>query len=226
MTLVIEILKVLASLAWPTLVAAALWHLLPSIRKVVESRAFTLKFAGIEVTTQEATDQIKSQLQDLKDQVIELRKATGDSVSKNLAPFADQSHKAILWVDDNPTNNALEISQLEERGYKVVKALSTNEAMISLAREVVGLIISDMGRREDGHYVAQAGLVLLKAAQEAGHNQPFLVYSSPKHANANDAKVRDLGGVGATASPTKLLELIETYLPRAGQTTPQIFDRY
>jgi len=48
---------------------------MPSIKKLIESRAFTLKVAGLEITAQEATDQIKSQLQDLKDQVISLRKS-------------------------------------------------------------------------------------------------------------------------------------------------------
>jgi hypothetical protein len=70
-----EVLKALTSLAWPLLVAVVLWHLMPSIKKLIESRAFTLKVAGLEITAQEATDQIKSQLQDLKDQMISLRKS-------------------------------------------------------------------------------------------------------------------------------------------------------
>ena len=61
-------------------------------------------------------------------------------------------------MDDNPSNNALQISQLENRGYKVVTALSTNDAMATLGRERINLIISDMGREEGGRYVSQAGL--------------------------------------------------------------------
>jgi CheY-like chemotaxis protein len=217
----VDLLKAIASLAWPLLTALFLWRLMPAIKKVVESRGFTLKFAGIEVTAQEATDQIKSQLQDLKDQVIELRKISGKSVEAISIPAIEQLPNTILWVDDKPTNNALEISQLEGRGYKVLTTLSTGEAMATLAKEKVGFIISDMGRREEGHYIAQAGLVLLKAARQAGYKQPFVVYSSVKYRDKNDAEVKASGGVGATASPTTLLEWIETYLSDTGRTNLQ-----
>jgi CheY-like chemotaxis protein len=217
-----EILKALTSLVWPLLVAVILWHLMPSIKKLIESRAFTLKIAGLEITAQEATDQIKSQLQDLKDQVISLRKASGERIDAIPTPtIDDQTPRTILWVDDKPSNNALEISQLESRGYKVVTALSTNEAMADLARERVGLIISDMGRREEGRYVAQAGVVLLKLARQAGYEQPFIVYSSARYSERNDAEIKASDGVGATASPTKLLEWIQTYLPSTSLTALQ-----
>ena len=52
--------------------------------------------------------------------------------------------------------------------------------------ERVGLIISDMGRREEGRYVAQAGAILLKAALQAGCEEPFIVYSSARYAARND----------------------------------------
>lgn len=217
----VEVLKAVVSLAWPLLAATVLWKLWPIVKQVIESRAFTLKFAGIEVTAQEATQQINSQLQDLKEQILQLRRASGAPVEVVSTSAEKNLSKSILWTDDKPSNNALEISQLEGRGYKVLTALSTNEAMATLARENVGLIISDMGRREDGHYVPQAGLVLLRIARESGYQQPFIVYSSAKYADRNDAEVKASGGVGATASPTTLLEWIETFLFNMGRTPPQ-----
>jgi len=217
----VEVLKAIIPLAWPLLIAVLLWHLLPTIKKVIESRAFTLKFAGIEVTTQEATDQIKAQLQDLKDQVVALRKIAGEPAESVSAPIEDAAPRSILWVDDRPNNNAIEISQLEGRGYKVITALSTNETMATLARERVGVIISDMGRREEGRYVAQAGLGLLRAARASGYKQPFIVYTSSTYVEKNDAEVKALGGDGATASPVKLLEWIERHLASPRQTSVQ-----
>jgi CheY-like chemotaxis protein len=225
----VDVLKVIIPLAWPLLIAVLLWHLLPTIKKVIDSRAFTLKFAGIEVTTQEATDQIKAQLQDLKDQVLALRKIASEPAEGVSAPIAeevsapivDTAPRSILWVDDRPSNNAIEISQLEERGYKVITALSTNEAMATLARERVGVIISDMGRREEGRYVAQAWLVLLRAARASGYKQPFIIYTSSRYAEKNDTEVKASGGDGATASPVKLLEWIESHLAGPRQTSAQ-----
>ena len=109
---VAEVLKALTSLAWPLLVAVVLWRLMPSIRKRIESRAFTVKIAGLEITAQEATEQIRSQLQDLKEQVISLRKASGEGINAIPKPsMNDQISTTILWVDDNRNNNAIEISQ-------------------------------------------------------------------------------------------------------------------
>ena len=77
--------------------------------------------------------------------------------------------------------------------------------------ERVGLIISDMGRREEGRYVAQAGAILLKAALQAGCEELFTPL--PDTQREMTRKIKASGGVGATASPTTLLEWIQTYLP-------------
>jgi CheY-like chemotaxis protein len=178
----------------------------------MDSRSFTLKFGGVEVSVQEATEQIKAQLQDLKDQVISLRKVSRESDGKESAdPVLYDRPKIILWVDDKPENNAIEISQLEGRGYRVIKAASTEEAMSTLAKETVGLILSDMGRLEHGAYVAQAGIVLLRALRQAGYDQPFLVCTTQKNAEKNDQQVKADGGDGAISSPTKLAEWIDSH---------------
>lgn len=218
-----EVLKAILTLAWPLLTAVILVLILPSIRKVIESRAFTVKFAGIEITAQEASDQIKTQIQDLRDQIIALKKLHGEAREptpealtperSRAAADAVEAPATILWVDDKPGNNALEIAQLEGLGYKVMTAPSTGDAMTILGRERIGLIISDMGRREDGRYAPQAGISLLEAVRGAPYRQPFIMYSSTRYAERNDAEVKAKGGVGATASPTQLREWIEARLP-------------
>jgi CheY-like chemotaxis protein len=116
----------------------------------------------------------------------------------------------ILWVDDNPTNNALQIAQLRDRGIDVVQAVSTDDAMAILNNNLgFDAIVSDMGRREGGLYRSQAGLVLLNALRRAGYNVPFLVYSSQKNTARNNDEIRSAGGDGATASPVELLEWID-----------------
>ncbi len=101
------------------------------------------------------------------------------------------------------------IAQLRDSGIDIVRVLSTDEAMNTLNNKVsFGAIISDMGRREQGAYRSQAGLVLLNAIKRAGYTLPFLVYTSQKYAARNDAEVKAAGGDGATASAVELLEWV------------------
>lgn len=212
------LLEAIAALAWPAIAAYILWNILPALKNVIAARAFTVKVAGLEITAQEATDQLKSQLQDLKEQVMLLRENRSMPMAV-AAPgiTADSASAQILWVDDNPKNNAFEIAQLTGFGYHVRLACSTEEAMECLAKERIGLIISDMGRREAGTYVSQAGLVLLQAVRKAGHEQPFIIYSSAKYEKRNHDEVKAAGGVGATSSSTVLFEWIAGHLHHSHQ---------
>jgi CheY-like chemotaxis protein len=56
----------------------------------------------------------------------------------------------VLWVDDNPPNNQLELQILGDLGIRFVTALSTQEAMERLDRykDKYDLIISNVGRKE------------------------------------------------------------------------------
>ncbi|WP_167620077.1 response regulator [Paracoccus ravus] len=194
---------------WQVVLLVFLWKIFPTIRKLIESRAFTLKFAGLEISAQEATDQIATQIRDLQDQIIALRKQVPDA-EISTAPPAPAPSRALLWVDDDPTGNALEIAQLKDKGFTVELATSTAEAMTFLSRHAVDVIISDMGRREGQGYVPDAGLQLLLAVRGRGLELPFVVYTSRRNAAEYDAKVRNIGGTGATASPVDLLAMIQS----------------
>jgi CheY-like chemotaxis protein len=52
----------------------------------------------------------------------------------------------VLWVDNNPDNNRLEVEILKALGIRFVTALSTKEAMERLERDSYDLIISNVGR--------------------------------------------------------------------------------
>lgn len=117
--------------------------------------------------------------------------------------------KCVLWVDDNPTNNAQEVAQLRQAGVKVIEAASTEEAMQTIIGWwKIDFIISDMGRRESGGYRAKAGLILIEAVRRAGIKIPIYVYTSTRYLEQNNEAVIAAGGNGATASFTELLSLI------------------
>src|SRR5262245_15465780 len=133
-----ELISALAALAWPLLLALLLWKLFPIVKEILQSRGFSVKIAGMEVSVQEAAQQLSTRIQDLQKHVMLLRSgqepngARAES-SKPLADRAPKKPTRILWVDDNPKGNALEIAQLKDRGIDVVQAVATNESMANLS---------------------------------------------------------------------------------------------
>jgi len=220
MDAIATILDALSKLAWPILVAVILWKLYPSIRGIIDSRGFTVKVGEMEVTVQEASDQLRTQVEDLQEKVSGLRlqvegaqAATGLTLAAEPRQPEPKPIKRVLWVDDNPENNAFEIAKLRDDDLQVVQATSTDEAMGILlsGRLEVDAIISDMGRREQGKNQPEAGLTLIQEARGADIQAPIFIYASPRAVARYRDEIREAGGSGATASPIELFELIRTH---------------
>ena len=225
-----KLLEALASLLWPFIVAVLLWKLFPALRGIVTSRSFAVKVGGIELSVQDATEQIRLQIEDLQKQVIQLRSAQGENGLPNgpveagreaelaAVPAVQpaQTPRRILWVDDKPSNNAFEIAQLRKEGIDVQQASSTDEALACLTTGgPFGAVISDMGRLEAGQFRAKAGAELAEAMRKDGITLPIMIYTSTRAAQGWDAAMRGAGSAGATASPTILLEWIRSSLGTA-----------
>jgi len=216
----------IAKAAWPIIAAVLLWFLYPALAAIIRSRSFSIKVAGMEVSVQDATEQLRTQIDDLQRQVIALRTgapaatttAAASSRRPKSGPDASPSpasaRRRILWVDDNMSNNAFQIAQLNDAGITVVKSSSTADAMAILKGSApFDAVISDMGRREQGAWQGEAGLGLLREMRSNGHDEPFIVYSSRAYATRHDAEVRKAGGDGATSSPVELLEWVRRKVP-------------
>jgi CheY-like chemotaxis protein len=225
-----KLIEALTGLAWPVLAIILIWKIFPSLRKVIESRQFTIKIGGMEVSAQQASENLALQVDDLQKKVSELRAALDDrkisaavqphdnaEESMNLAPpvFVTVARR-ILWVDDQPKNNVFEIAKLGKEGIEVVEVTSTADAMrlVISGREPFGLVISDMGRYEEGEYRAKAGLLLIQNIRRAGlQDLPIIVYSSGRNLQRTRDEVRQAGGNAATASPLELFELVQSFIP-------------
>jgi len=212
---IVELVKAVALLAWPLIAAVVLAALFPTIVAIARSRSFSVKVAGMEISVQDATEKLQSQIDDLQHQVIALRGEGGPSVARTAeavaAPVAPSPARGprVLWVDDNMSNNAFQIGQLHDQGVTVVQSASTEDAMAILAGSPpFDAVISDMGRREGGMYQVQAGLNLIRRMRQADILTPFIVYSSQRYADSNRAAVKAAGGDGATSSPVELLEWV------------------
>ena len=116
----------------------------------------------------------------------------------------------ILWVDDDPTNNDLEIAALKERGVAVDSATSNEEALdrVALDPAAYDLVLSDIDRGPEGK---KAGLELPPRLRAAGVKAPMAFY-----VGQIDRPTTDLGDP-VFAAPSKLFEYIGDQLGRSLQ---------
>src|SRR3954447_1077558 len=91
-----DAVDLITGLAWPVVVGVVLWRLLPTFRDIIRSRAFTVTAGGMEISVQQASDQLASRLDDVREQVSAL---TTDSVDPTEGL---QRLRRVLWVDDYP----------------------------------------------------------------------------------------------------------------------------
>ncbi|HYE26878.1 MAG TPA: hypothetical protein VEA61_01395 [Allosphingosinicella sp.] len=213
------IAEIVGAVVWPLIAIAVVIAFYPSIRRIITSRGFQVKFGSVEVSVQEATDKFQKQLNDLNEEVVAIKAAMNGG--PGLRPTSVDARSAepiarsgsILWVDDKPEGNALEAAQLRARSIEVVQVRSTTEAMRALdSGTPFRAVISDMGRTEERGYRAEAGLELLSRMRAGGVELPFLVYTGRRNAPRADEMVKRAGGDGATASTTRLFEWINDKL--------------
>ncbi|HEV2893254.1 MAG TPA: hypothetical protein VG411_05855 [Actinomycetota bacterium] len=236
-----RIIEAIGALLWPLLVAVVLIKVIPHIpgvvadlRKAMRTRGFTVKVGGVELSVEEATEQLRRQVTDLQTHMaVQLAERPEPSLGAPPAPGAPPGSPAgaeavdraepgpatgpgrvtILWVDNNPDGNALELAKLRDDGLEVLLARSTAEAMDVLSlRRGVRAIVTDMGRSEDGEYRSHAGLALLRQLKEAEQDQPVLVYTSARRAELDRQDALDAGATVVTASPTELFAAIRRLL--------------
>ena len=84
----------------------------------------------------------------------------------------------VLWVDDNPSHNALQLDDLERRGVVVDIARSTKEAIQKLTGQRYQVIVSDMERIENSTPVPNAGLELIRTVRTFDRDTPVIIYSA------------------------------------------------
>lgn len=123
--------------------------------------------------------------------------------------FSPEEHtkligKAILWVDDNPLNNANEVSALRKIGFVVTQALDTAAGLGELERHPYDMVITDMGRGTDKF----AGYTLLEAIRARQNPIPLIIYSAEGSKPEHRAAAIQRSALGSTDYPHELLELI------------------
>jgi CheY-like chemotaxis protein len=226
-----RVIEAIGSLLWPLLVAVLLIRVVPHIpgvvadlRKAMRTRAFTVRVGGVELSVEDATEQLRRQVTDLQNHMAVLLAERGEvgaaapppapaGVAEPAGPAPDQGRATVLWVDDDPDANALELAKLRDDGVEVLLARSTAEAMDVLSlRRGVRAVVTDLGRAEDGEFRSHAGLALLRQLHEAEQDQPVLVYTSPRRVELDRQDALDAGAMVVTSSPVELLAALRGLL--------------
>ncbi len=167
---------------------------------------------------EEANEQQRNLITDLQAQVVDLRNKIEGGVQvqptapKPTVPIPSAQGQSVLWVDDEPKNNSFFVQHLSDKGVRVDLALSTTAGLDMYDHGNYSVIISDMGRKEDGSYNADAGLDLLKGIRKRSRDVPFIIYSSSAAARDYGDQAIALGATGITSSPTELLRILGNQL--------------
>lgn len=116
--------------------------------------------------------------------------------------------KAILWVDDIPTNNELAVRALRKFGLDIEQTTSTDAAMIAFHRRKFDLVISDMGRGSD----MRAGYGLLRLIRHGGSKVPFFIFAGSDTPEFR----REAAERGAQLSTNDMIELVDNVVKFLG----------
>lgn len=112
---------------------------------------------------------------------------------------------AVLWASGRPEAHALLVEQLRDNGVRVTTASTTAEAAELASRRPYRLVVSDMGRREDGRWRPDAGLALLGELRDLGVDVPVVVFSDHRGEVQYAAQARRAGAVAVTSSAAEMV---------------------
>lgn len=221
------LIEAVASLLWPLLVLSVLFFFAAQIKAVLlsaRSRMFTVKVGGQQLTMEEVREQQSALIKDLQVKVGDLEGAlarvttagpphsdTSRAIAAEPSPVA--APPRVLWVDDQPKNNSYYVEQLSSGGIEVDLALSTAEAVRRLDKRDYRVVISDMGRREDGKYERRAGLELLRVLREEHPERPLAFFTSSSGVSRSREEAMRLGANLVTSSGTELIQFLRAVLP-------------
>jgi CheY-like chemotaxis protein len=129
---------------------------------------------------------------DVTESVLDLKNAAESAVSS--AKNTRGRPSPILWVDDYPENNTSLVRVLTSLGVPVDTALSTEEAMRKLQSQSYGLVISDLGRTENGQENTMAGRDLIVEMRQKHYTIPIFIWAGQRALDAS----KELTAAGAT----------------------------
>jgi CheY-like chemotaxis protein len=202
------LLNGIAAVIWPLIAAWTVHILHPYLRALLSRDKVTIKIGEMELSAEQAGVSLSKQIIELQERMAKLERNVKEDDWRVAASIKTPPRK-ILWVDDNPENNAIPIQKLIQDGDLVVKARSTSEGLEIATASNFDLIISDMGRTENGNYVPDAGLLLLRALRDSNIPTPLIFLTTRGNIQNFGGQITD-AKVQMAHSPIDLYGLIDS----------------
>lgn len=124
--------------------------------------------------------------------------------------------RTILWVDDNPENNASLIAWFRQAGATVETAVDSLEADAAIADRPPSLVISDIARGTDG----RAGFTHVAALRREERYTGPVVFFAGRVTPARKDTARELGALGVADDGAELERLVKSAF--AGPPAPPV----
>jgi CheY-like chemotaxis protein len=177
-------------------------------------RKIEIKSAMLEDAHLSAEELPEAEELTFEDRRVEIRRAedTHKMASKPDAESVtldiDDDISDILWVDDNPKNNAFLIDSLKHQNISVSTAKNTKEAIERFTHGSFDCVISD-SCRHDGKEMenCQAGFELAGQIREQDDDVRIYIYTD-KVDKKMKMKAHKVGANAITSSPSELLKLL------------------
>ena len=170
-----DLMQGVAALLWVLVALAALW-ILRGVLSAKDNRISRFALGPTGVTMEFAEAKLSEAVSNA-DQNVQgaVGQASRRSVIDRLQRHADLLSRArILWVDDHPENNAPIVELLRKYG-TVVETPRSNDAALALLRASrYGVVISDVGRDQEGPAGALAGIALARTVFDSWGQRTLL----------------------------------------------------
>lgn len=199
----VELIRLIPMLLWFTFALVAFILFYRRIRDDVLPRLGGIEFFGVTMTL------VREELNRVIDEfAVPVKESAAERAqvirrARRLTPLC--SGARLLWVDDQPENNAAEQRIFASLGILVDQARSNDEALKMLSFNTYDLLISDMQRDS-----RDAGLHLLKIIRQRGYILPLIFYIS----HFDPARGTPPYAFGITNRATDLLNYIFDALER------------
>ncbi len=213
----IELLKVLGILAWPVLAIIAFLVLFPFLKSFLSRDKVTIKIGGMELTAEQAAQSLTTLVNDLQEKVAQIeQKISADAPNKASEvehlqlPIRRGEKPRVLWVDDVPSNVAIQVAKLMADGFWVDIATTTAQALAMSDLTKFDLVITDIGRKEEGVHRPDAGIVFAREIRTRDQNIPIVAFTTHQNLSRFSEAARKAGINYLTNSTVDLYRYIDS----------------
>lgn len=233
----VEFWKALPSLLWPIVTLGIFFGLRRYLDGILKKDDITIEVGGQKILLKSATQFIGKDLAELQARVAKIESLaeaqlaapvgciepnsseckTPDAIEHLQAQVQEHEESPesepitnVLWVDDFPQNNAFLVERLRSEKVNVVTALSTKEALEKINSYQFDVIISDLGRIENGKNNALAGVEFLNILKNQKNTKPVAIFAGSRGLMMS-MQLQELGAEIVTTSSVDVLRFISKY---------------